>query len=659
MLGTEPGFTTTEGVIAHGMTQTGATVEYRLLDESGNKVNSGSAEGEEEIQYPDFTLVDADCINDSVRNGNWQGDAAIYGGDLELDTIYYYEATMTGHELEEDPDTGELAPTGPEVTSSVKESDRFLLYEVQVTDLISRIAKHYGVTVSQICRDNELAEQLTQEGAVLFIRNPETDEPYTYQIPEDKLERFLLESLLNGEDPRCASFGEPVNTSTGSFSMSQVDAEMEELDGIFAITRNYGSTTPYFRGEFGYGWNSLVGEKIMVLEDGTIIYVRPDGKGLICERQEDGSYLAPEGYDYVLEPLDSLEMERAYTATPSEMSEEERQKADTNAPEQSTGNENDRLATNSELPGSKAVPAAKGWKISEPDGTEKLFNAYGVLVEAANAKGHTTSYLYDDAWTLTEIITPSGKSFGVEQDERGKILGITLPDGGVLTYEYDDQENLIQVTNPEGGVRRYEYDDAHHMTAWYDEDGNQVVANTYDEQGRVTEQADALGNTMTFSYGEDATTVTDNRGNAIVYTLDDQKRNTKITYANGDVETTAYNEDNRIASRTDANGVTTTYTYDEKGNVLVETRGDGSTASYTYNALALPLTATDYEGNTTSFTYDARGNLLTMTDGEGNRTSFGYDSLSRVTAMTDANGGTITFQYDGDSPEPSTMTDGE
>ena len=116
----------------------------------------------------------------------------------------------TGHELEEDPDTGELAPTGPEVTSSVKESDRFLLYEVQVTDLISRIAKHYGVTVSQICRDNELAEQLTRrEGAVLFIRNPETDEPYTYQIPEDKLERFLLESLLNGEDPRCASFGEP------------------------------------------------------------------------------------------------------------------------------------------------------------------------------------------------------------------------------------------------------------------------------------------------------------------------------------------------------------------------------------------------------------------------------------------------------------------
>ena len=116
----------------------------------------------------------------------------MYGGDLELDTIYYYEATMTGHELEEDPETGELAPTGPEVTSEVKETDRFLLYEVQVTDLLSRIAKHYGVSMEQIRRDNELSEQLTQEGTVLFIRNPETDEPYTYQIPEDQLEQAFV-----------------------------------------------------------------------------------------------------------------------------------------------------------------------------------------------------------------------------------------------------------------------------------------------------------------------------------------------------------------------------------------------------------------------------------------------------------------------------------
>lgn len=677
MLGTEPGFTTTEGVIAYGMTQTGATVEYQLMEEdSGEVVNEGTAEGEEEIQYPDFSLVDEDCVNDSVRNGNWQSDAAMYGGDLELDTIYYYEATMTGHELEEDPETGELAPTGPEVTSEVKETDRFLLYEVQVTDLLSRIAKHYGVSMEQIRRDNELSEQLTQEGTVLFIRNPETDEPYTYQIPEDQLERFLLESLLNGEDPRCVSFGEPVNTSTGSFSMSQTDVEMTELDGTFAITRSYGSTIPYFRGEFGYGWNSLVGEKIMVLEDGTIIYVRPDGKSLICERQEDGTYQAPDGYDYVLEPLSELSTKRTYTATPSEMEEEETESLtevlgliDTEG--------RDRVATNSELTVNgteaedepetradedesiQAVPAAKGWKISEPDGTEKLFNAYGMLVEATNAKGQTTSYLYDEEWSLTEIITPSGKSFGVEQDERGKILEITLPDGGTLTYEYDDQENLIQVTDPEGGVRRYEYDDAHHMTAWYDEDGNRTVANTYDELGRVTAQTDALGYTMTFSYEEDATVVTDNRGNQIVYTLDDQKRNTGITYANGDVEKTTYDENNRISSRTDANGVTTTYLYDENGNLLQEIRADGSQSEYTYNALALPLTATDYEGNTTTFTYDARGNLLTMTDGEGNRTSFGYDSLSRMTAMTDANGGTITFRYDGDSPVPSSMTDGE
>ena len=661
MLATEPGACTTAGVVAHGLTQTGATVEYVLHEENGDTIEEGSTSGETEIKYPDFMQVDGDCITNYVKNGNWQGDAAMYGGNLDLDTIYYYTATMTGNELEEDPDTGEMLPTGPEVTSSEKISDEFLLYEVQATDLISRIAKHYGVSTEQIRRDNQLSEQLTEEGTVLFIRNPETDEPYTYKIPEDDLERFLLECLLNGEDPRCASFGEPVNTSTGSFSMSQTDAEMAELDGTFAIERSYGSTTPYFRGEFGFGWNSLVGEKIMVLQDGTIIYVRPDGKGLICERQDDGTYKAPDGYDYVLEPLDDLNVKRAL-ATPSEL---EMEPADTEPDD-----EPDPKATSSELSAmaetaraeeksADAVPAASGWKVSEPDGTEKIFNGYGMLVEEKNSKGHVTSYLYDEEWTLTEIVTPSGKSIGVEQDERGKILSLTLPDGGTITYEYDEEENLVQVTNPEGGVRRYEYDDAHHMTAWYDEDDNRVVANTYDAFGRVTEQTDALGNTMAFSYEDGATVVTDNRGNHIVYTLDDQKRNTKITYGNGDVERTVYNEENRIESYTDANGVTTSYTYDEDGNILTETREDGSYARFTYNGLARPLTSTDYKGNTTTYTYDARGNLLTVTDPEGNRTSYGYDALSRLTAVTDANGGTTAFRYQGDSPVPSSITDGE
>ena len=493
MTETENGSNTTAGVVAYGQSQAESTISYTLKRVSGGTVTSDETTAESEWLYPDYTLVEEACVDAILKNANWQSEASMYDDDLRLNTIYQYEAQATGYEMEEDPETGELVPTGEEVTSEVKESDEFLLYKVQATDLISRIAKYYGTSTEQIKADNQLEDRLTEAGTILFIRNPGTDVPYTFEIPQDKMERFLLECALNGEDPQCLTFGEPVNTSTGSFYMSQTDSELEDLGGTFSITRSYGSTTPYFRSEFGMGWNSLAGEKIMVLEDET------------------------------------------RTASPSTA--------------RAAGDEGDE---EEEEDSSSKVPAPAGWKLSHPD-------------------------------------------------------------GGSITYEYNEADDLIQVTNPAGDTRRYEYDEEHHMTAWYDENGNRVVLNTYDGDGRVVTQTDALGSTMTFQYEADGTTVADNRGNATKFVLDGQKRNIRVEYANGQTEHTAYDEANRIASRTDANGTTTSYTYDEKGNVLTETREDGSGSAYSYNELNLPLTATDYEGNTSSFTYDEVGNLLSMT----------------------------------------------
>ena len=554
MTETENGSNTTAGVVAYGQSQAESTISYTLKRVSGGTVTSDETTAESEWLYPDYTLVEEACVDAILKNANWQSEASMYDDDLRLNTIYQYEAQATGYEMEEDPETGELVPTGEEVTSEVKESDEFLLYKVQATDLISRIAKYYGTSTEQIKADNQLEDRLTEAGTILFIRNPGTDVPYTFEIPQDKMERFLLECALNGEDPRCLTFGEPVNTSTGSFYMSQTDSELEDLGGTFSITRSYGSTTPYFRSEFGMGWNSLAGEKIMVLEDET------------------------------------------RTASPSTA--------------RAAGDEGDE---EEEEDGSSKVPAPAGWKLSHPDGTVKIFNAYGMIIKDGNRKDQATLYAYDGDWKLTQITTPSGKIFEVTQDDEGKITQIVQPDGGIITYEYNEADDLIQVTNPAGDTRRYEYDEEHHMTAWYDENGNRVVLNTYDGDGRVVTQTDALGSTMTFQYEADGTTVADNRGNATKFVLDGQKRNIRVEYANGQTEHTAYDEANRIASRTDANGTTTSYTYDEKGNVLTETREDGSGSAYSYNELNLPLTATDYEGNTSSFTYDEVGNLLSMT----------------------------------------------
>ncbi len=674
----EAGGRHTKGVLLHGLSQARSTIEYQLHAKSGRVIDKDKVEALEEAVCPDFTQVDDDCLWARYQESNWQSDPAHLTFDpLELNKIYYYTAQGTGKEIIENED-GELERGEADVESAVLTTDEFLLYLVQASDILPRIARHYGIHANTLREDNMFGFQLAEAGDVIFIRKPKTEDAYTEPLNPGQMEEFLRNCLLNGVDPRCALGGEPVNLSTGSFYMSQTDASFEELDGEFSITRNYNGLTPYFRSEFGMGWNSLVGERIMVLQDGSILFTREDGKGLVFTKDGEDTYLAPEGYDYVLKPVDSIELvtgsgawddeddededseyeedeevaedepvtkaarrlsERIDTATSSNASEDSEEEDDENTVER--------------------VDPSTGWEITEPDGTVRVFNHYGLLVTKKNRKDHKTHYVYDDDYLLTEIITPSGKSVGVTMTEDGLITEIALPDGSTLSYEYDENQDLVSVTNQEGDTKRYEYDENHRMTAWFDENGTRVIENVLDEKGRVISQTDALGNEMYFSYSADRTVVTDNNGNDTIYELDDAQRNVGIVYANGERETTVYSADNRVASKTDARGVTTRYEYDENGNVVKETREDGSSSRYTYNELNLPLTATDYEGNTTRFSYDEMGNLLSMTDGAGNTTRYEYDDLSRVIAITDANGGTTTFSYDGTDAPIVAFTDPE
>ena len=610
----------TRGVLAHGASQAYSTVDYRLKTEDGSVVLEGSTEAHDEVDCPDYLEIDDDCLRAVYQDSNWQSDPALTLDPLQMDTIYFMEAKGTGKEVVEDEEGNPMLGDN-EVSTEWKQTDEFLLYLVQASDILPRIARHYGIQTNTLMKDNQLGFQLAQAGDAVFIREPQTD------------------------------------------------ASFDDLNGAFAVTRTYNGLTPYFRSEFGMGWNSLIGERIMVLQDGSILYTREDGKGMVFTKTGKGTFKAPDGYDYELKAVDTIEL-----ATGSGKQDEGDR--DTNGEPDDTGavmargflpdgdgkaesGEEFRGDADGEESGVEPVEPSTGWEITEPDGTVRTFNSYGLLVTEKNRKGHKTSYVYDDGYLLTEIIAPSGKSYEVTMEPDGKITEIMLPDGGILTYEYDGEDNLVAVTNAEGDTRRYEYDENHRMTAWYDENGTRVIENIMDEKGRVVEQTDALGNVMYFAYTDGQTVMTDNNGSRTVYTIDDLNRNVGIRYGNGDQEYTTYSADNRIESRTDANGAITRYTYDKNGNVLTETRDDKSKASFTYNELNLPETVTDYEGNVTRFHYDEKGNLLSVTDGEGNTTRYAYDELSRITAVTDANGGTGRFTYEGTDAPVVSYTDPE
>ncbi len=85
------------------------------------------------------------------------------------------------------------------------------------------------------------------------------------------MEEYIHNCQLNGLVPRCELRGELVNLSTVNFYMNQIDAVFEDLGRTFVITWIYNSLIPYFYSEFGMGWNSLAGKRIIVLEDGSIL----------------------------------------------------------------------------------------------------------------------------------------------------------------------------------------------------------------------------------------------------------------------------------------------------------------------------------------------------------------------------------------------------
>ena len=143
---------------------------------------------------------------------------------------------------------------------------------------------------------------------------------------------------------------------------------------------------------FGRGWSFNYDQALSQLEDGTVLFMRGDGSVLFFNKNEDGTYTAPAGYEYDLKPV-SYE-----------------------------GTDHDEI----------------GWEIKDADQSVWSFDKYGMLRFVTDVDGFKTKLDYDEEYNLNKITTPSGKEFGIKQDKNGYITEITLPDGGKLAYAFDE-----------------------------------------------------------------------------------------------------------------------------------------------------------------------------------------------------------------------------
>ena len=311
------------------------------------------------------------------------------------------------------------------------------------------------------------------------------------------------------------------------------------------------------------------------------------------------------------------------------------------------------------LSGGAYVPQAGVYNtlVANPDGTftltlknqtQYIFSSAGKLTTLQDKNGNAVHLTYDGSGNLTTIAATGGRTLTLAYDSSNRILSVTDPMGHVESYSYNAANDLVSATDPLGGVTKYAYDGSHHVTQITLPNGNTLLQNTYDSQGRTISQTNGRGFTWQFAYNTPAsgqTTITDARGAATVHTYDGSLRIIGILDALGHTTSYAYDSNNNRTSVANQNGKTTAFTYDGNGNVTTITDPLSDKTAFTYDANSNLLTVTNPKGKTTSFSYDSHGNLTGIQDALGDKTALTYDSNGELTGRTDAKGNTTSFSY--------------
>ncbi|MEI8122542.1 MAG: RHS repeat-associated core domain-containing protein, partial [bacterium] len=244
----------------------------------------------------------------------------------------------------------------------------------------------------------------------------------------------------------------------------------------------------------------------------------------------------------------------------------------------------------------------------------------GVTYNAANqataiiAEGNTTSYAYDGAQRLNQIMYPSSEVVKYGFNSRSALESIKNgSNAAIADYTFDDAGRATKKTLPNGLETLYEYNDANWVT-------------------KITLRQGATPNTVlqSFQYGYNKV------GNR-----------TWVQYANGSGDVYQYDGTDQLI------GVKYGVSNPQDGCNLAT--GESRAVTYTYDALGNRsvmldnLTLTNYTVNNlnqytqvdlNSFTYDTNGNLT----GDGTWT-FGYDQEGHL-ITADKSGTSVSYKYD-------------
>jgi RHS repeat-associated protein len=268
-----------------------------------------------------------------------------------------------------------------------------------------------------------------------------------------------------------------------------------------------------------------------------------------------------------------------------------------------------------------------------------LYNVNNQVIVSYNALNDMTTYAYDSAGRLTNIVQPSGLRTAYQYDGSGyleKTIDVEITRTNTFTYT----NGLIRTHTDERGLVITNYWDAlQRLTGTSCPEG--TTSNKYHLLS-ASFYPNSTGSTNIL----DRTAAKDRLGNWTYFRYDGQRRLTRITNALGYVSSNLYCDCGSLEKTIDALANTNSYGYDLKGRRTSVTQPGGVITYFTYDLLDRLIKTEDSAGNVVTNTYNHQGLLIAVSNAFGQVVKQTYDIEDRVTNIVNASGVTTTNSYD-------------
>ncbi|RXJ98929.1 hypothetical protein CRV02_12825 [Arcobacter sp. CECT 8989] len=406
--------------------------------------------------------------------------------------------------------------------------------------------------------------------------------------------------------------GDPIDMLTGEFyQVEKTDISLKSTNkNILALKRTYKSQLHY-NGIFGYGWAWNHMDKIVHLENNSFLYIDERARFSKIEEYSNGSFSYPKGANYTIEKI------------------------------------------------------GENYKVNNFDGTSKLFNKNGLLLEKSDRNFNKIIFQYNEKHNIFKIRDNHGRELVFNYNSNGKVISVTDNTGRVINYSYDEND-LISFTDLLGNTTKYEYlknqensAKNHNMSKYILPNGDYLKISYY-KNDQVSHHTNKDGNTFNFQYSR-YNKYSETWNEAGFYRkvfFNDNGDVVRIDKKDGTIELKEYDENHNMISFTDGNGFKTRYSYDNKRNLVNKTNAKGGNWNWEYHsAYNKIIKKTDPYNNVTLYEYDERGNLTKEIDPYLNETIFINDQFGNQIKILDAYNNFIEREYDSTGTNLVRLTD--